>query len=121
MWPSPRVFSTDRSSACSPTWAGYTAYTIGGGQDFQADIQAFQSRGGRVIASFGGAINDELSRVCTDPAKLLAAYSAVVTRFGLDRVDFDIEGADVSDSTSDLRRAAAVAALQKQRAALGAD
>jgi hypothetical protein len=109
----------DRSSACSPTWAGYTAYTIGGGQDFQADIQAFQSRGGRVIASFGGAINDELSRVCTNPAKLLAAYSSVVTRFGLDRVDFDIEGADVSDSTSDLRRAAAVAALQKQRAAAG--
>ena len=105
----------DRSSACSPTWAGYTAYTVGGSPDFQA----FQARGGRVIASFGGAVNDELARVCTDPARLLTAYSAVVTRFGLDRVDFDIEGADVSDSASNLRRAAAVAALQKQRAAAG--
>ena len=109
----------DRSSACSPTWAGYTAYTIGGSQDFQSIVSAFQARGGRVVASFGGAANDELARVCTDPAKLLAAYSAVVSRFGLDRVDFDIEGADVSDSASNLRRAAAVAALQKQRAAAG--
>lgn len=109
----------DRSSACSPTWAGYTAYTIGGSDDFHADIQAFQAQGGRLIASFGGAANDELARVCTDPAKLLSAYSTVVTRFGLDRVDFDIEGADVSDSGSDMRRATAIAALQKLRAEAG--
>jgi len=109
----------DRSSACSPTWAGYTAYTIGGSQDFQANLRAFQAQGGRVVASFGGAINDELARVCTDPAKLLTAYSTVVSRFALDRVDFDIEGADVSDSVSNVRRATAVAALQRQRAAAG--
>lgn len=109
----------DRSSACSPTWAGYTAYTIGGSQDSLADVTAFQSHGGRVVASFGGAANDELARVCTDPAKLIAAYSTVVSRFSLDRVDFDIEGADVSDSASNVRRATAVAALQRQRAAAG--
>nr|WP_246397664.1 chitinase [Leifsonia aquatica] len=109
----------DRSSACSPTWAGYTAYTIGGAQDFQSNIAAFQSAGGRVVASFGGAVNDELARVCIDPAKVLAAYTKVVTRFGLDRVDFDIEGADVSDAAANQRRATAVAALQKQRAAAG--
>ena len=109
----------DRSSACSPTWAGYTAYAIGGSQDFQPNIAAFQAADGRVVASFGGAVNDELARVCTDPAKVLAAYTTVVTRFGLDRVDFDIEGADVSDSAANQRRATAVATLQKQRAAAG--
>ncbi|GAA4046534.1 hypothetical protein GCM10023063_37160 [Arthrobacter methylotrophus] len=109
----------DRSSACSPTWAGYTAYTIGSTGDSLAGISAFQASGGRFIASFGGAINDELARVCTNPASLLNAYTKVVTRFGLDRIDFDIEGADVSDSTSNQRRATAVAALQAQRAAAG--
>ena len=109
----------DRNSACSPTWAGYTAYTIGGSQDFIGTVNAFQAKGGRVIASFGGAVNNEISRVCTDPAKVLAAYTKVVTRFNLDRVDFDIEGADVSDSASNQRRAAAIATLQAQRAAAG--
>jgi len=109
----------DRSSSCSPTWAGYTAYTIGSTGDSLAGITTFQAGGGRFIASFGGAINDELARVCTSPAALLNAYTSVVTRFGLDRIDFDLEGADVSDSTSNQRRATAVAALQAQRAAAG--
>ena len=109
----------DRSSACSPTWAGYTAYTIGGSQDFVGTVSAFQAKGGRMIVSFGGSVNDEIARVCTDPAKVLAAYTKVVTRFNLDRIDFDIEGTDVSDSTSNKRRAAAVATLQAQRAAAG--
>ncbi len=109
----------DRASACSPTWAGYTAYTVGGSGDFLSNVSAFQSGGGQVIASFGGAINDELARVCTNSTTLLAAYTKVVTRFDLDRIDFDIEGADVSDSASNKRRATAVAALQAQRAAAG--
>jgi len=109
----------DRASACSPTWAGYTAYAVGGTGDFQPNVTAFQAGGGKVIASFGGAINDELARVCTNPATLLAAYTKVVTRFNLDRVDFDIEGADVSDAVSNQRRATAVAALQAQRSAAG--
>jgi hypothetical protein len=109
----------DRTSACSPTWAGYTAYAVGGSQDFQANIAAFQARGGKVTVSFGGAVNNELARVCTNPTTLLADYTRVVDRFGVDKVDFDIEGADVSDSTSNVRRATAVAAVQKARAAAG--
>jgi hypothetical protein len=109
----------DRSSACSPTWAGYTAYTVGTSGDFLPAISSFQSGGGTFIASFGGAINDELARVCTDPAALLAAYTKVVDRYNLDRIDFDLEGTDVSDSTANKRRASVVATLQAQRAAAG--
>jgi hypothetical protein len=109
----------DRANACSPTWAGYTEYTVGSSGDFLNTVSLFQAGGGTFIASFGGAINDELARVCTDPAKLLTAYSTVVDRYKLSRVDFDLEGADVSDSTSNKRRAAAVAALQARQAAAG--
>jgi len=109
----------DRGAPCSPTWAGYTDYAVGSTGDSLATITAFQSGGGRFVASFGGAINDELARVCTTPGSLLAAYTKVVTRFSLDRIDFDIEGADVSDSVANQRRATAVAALQAQRAAAG--
>ena len=109
----------DRNSPCNPTWAGYTAYAIGSSGDNLATITAFQNSGGNFITSFGGAVNNELARVCTDPAVLLAQYSKVVTRYNSSRIDFDIEGADVSDSTTNIRRATAVAALQKQRAAAG--
>jgi len=109
----------DRTSACSPTWAGYSAYTVGTSGDSLATISAFQAGGGQVIASFGGVINDELARVCTNPTALLAAYTKVVTRYNLTRIDFDLEGTDVSDSTSNKRRAAVVATLQAQRAAAG--
>jgi len=109
----------DRASACSPTWAGYTAYTVGTTGDNLANVSAFQASGGQVVASFGGAINDELARVCTNSTSLLAAYTKVVTRYNLNRIDFDLEGTDVSDSTSNKRRAAVVATLQAQRAAAG--
>lgn len=109
----------DRNSACNPTWAGYTAYSVGGSQDFRDNIAALQAKGGKVTVSFGGAVNNEIARVCKDPATLLAAYTKTVERFNVDRVDFDIEGADVSDSASNVRRATAVAALQKSREVAG--
>ena len=110
---------TDRNKSCSPTWAGYTAYAIGGAGDFKSTVSAFQATGGRFTVSFGGVANTELARSCTDVASLQKAYASVVDRFAVDRIDFDIEGADVSDSASNKRRAAAIAALQTQYAAAG--
>jgi len=109
----------DRSISCSPTWAGYNEYTIGTDGDFQTNISDFQASGGEFVASFGGLINDELARVCTDAPALKAAYAAVIDRFSLTRVDFDIEGADAADSASNKRRVAVIAALQSERAAAG--
>ena len=93
-----------RASTCSPTWAGYTAYTVGGTQDFVGSISKFQSGGGKFVVSFGGAVNNELAWVCTDPAALLSAYTKVVDRYNVDRIDFDIEGSDVSDPSANARR-----------------
>ncbi|WP_166785426.1 cellulose binding domain-containing protein [Cryobacterium cryoconiti] len=109
----------DRTSNCSPTWAGYTAYTVGGTQDFVGSISTFQNGGGTFVVSFGGMANNELARVCTDPAALLAAYTKVINRYNVDRIDFDIEGSDVSDPAANKRRVVAIVELQKQRAAAG--
>ncbi|CAB4999446.1 unannotated protein [freshwater metagenome] len=109
----------EAGKACSPAWGGYSAYTVGGAEDFIDVIGGFQRQGGRVIASFGGASGSELANNCTSETSLLAAYKKVIDRYSMDRIDFDIEGADIANAGSNQRRAKVVAQLQKDYAALG--
>jgi hypothetical protein len=113
------VVSDNGGSACTPAWAGFDAYRIGGPQDFHAGIAAFQASVGQVVVSFGGAVNSELARKCTDPVKLRAAYQQVVDRFGVDRIDLDIEGSALTDTAANARRATAVAGVVATQAAKG--
>ncbi len=106
-------------NACTPAWGGYADYRVGGAGDFSSAIAAFRGAGGRAIVSFGGANGTELASTCTTTAALTSAYRTVVDRYGIDRIDFDIEGAAVADPTSNQRRAAAVAQLQRDLAAAG--
>ena len=109
----------EAGTACSPAWGGYPAYAVGGADDFVDVIGGFQRQGGRVIASFGGASGSELANNCTSESSLLAAYKKVIDRYSMDRIDFDIEGADVANAGSNQRRAKVVAQLQKDYAAKG--
>ncbi|PZE39419.1 cellulose binding domain-containing protein [Curtobacterium sp. MCPF17_031] len=113
------VVSDNGGSACTPAWAGFDAYRIGGPQDFHANIAAFQASGGQVVVSFGGAVNSELALRCTDPVKLQAAYQQVVDRFGVDRIDLDIEGTALGDTAANQRRATAIAGVVAAQAAKG--
>jgi hypothetical protein len=105
--------------ACAPAWGAYSAYAVGGSGDFLASINAVQRAGGTVVVSFGGAANSELAENCTSETALLAAYAKVVDRYGLSRIDFDIEGAAVSNATANQRRARVLAQLQHDYAAAG--
>ncbi|WP_420362112.1 cellulose binding domain-containing protein [Curtobacterium aetherium] len=113
------VVSDNGGSACTPAWAGFDAYRIGGPQDFHANISAFQATGGQVVVSFGGAVNSELALKCTDPVRLQAAYQQVVDRFGVDRIDLDIEGSSLGNTAANQRRATAIAAVVRAQAAKG--
>ena len=106
-------------SACTPSWGGYADYTVGGSGDFASAISAFRGAGGRAIVSFGGASGTELASACSTSSALTSAYRTVVDRYGIDRIDFDIEGAAVAEPTSNQRRASAVAQLQRDLAASG--
>ena len=109
----------DAAMKCSPAWGGYSAYTVGGNSDFTDKISAFKDTGGKVIVSFGGASGSELADNCTDEAALLAGYKKVIDRYGIDRIDFDIEGAAVANATANQRRAKVLAKLQQEYAAAG--
>ncbi|MBI4934472.1 MAG: chitinase [Actinobacteria bacterium] len=108
----------DPDEPCAPTWGG--AYSLdSAAQDLELDrrIRQLRDAGGDVVVSFGGQANQELATVCEDDGLLTAAYRSVVERYAVDSIDLDIEGAAVADGPSIERRAAAIAAVQEERAA----
>lgn len=109
----------DREDPCSPSWGTY--YSLDAASralDLDRRIVNLRERGGDVIVSFGGAINDELATVCTDTEKLTEAYQAVIDRYDLTVLDFDIEGPAIADKAANIRRAQAIQQLQKDNPGL---
>ena len=111
-------FIINGATACTASWFG--AYDPATGWD-KADFDAIRAAGGDIQPSFGGENGTELAQSCTDVPSLTAQYQKVVDAYGLDRIDFDIEGAAVADHASIDRRSAAIAAVQAAQAAKGRD
>jgi hypothetical protein len=103
-------------SGCQANWGGY--YTMA--QNFEVnDVAALRAQGGDVIVSFGGATGTELALACSTVATLQAQYQAVIDKYNLTRVDFDVEGSALGNTTSIDRRNKAIAALQAAAASAG--
>jgi chitinase len=106
------------SGACTPTWGGtYSLDAAAVSLDLDRRVIQYRERGDAVAVSFGGSAGSELALACPEPAELADAYVEVIKRYGVSLVDFDLEGAALSDSAAVQRRAIAVASLQKQLAA----
>lgn len=107
----------DPNSACSPSWGGsYSLEQAYQELDLDRRLVRFAQLGGEAVVSFGGQHNEELAVTCTDEGKLTKAYAAVLDRYDLSVIDFDIEGAALTDHAANARRAKVVAQLQRERA-----
>jgi chitinase len=104
-------------SGCTATWED-GGYSIG---TFNSQIDALQAAGGNVIISFGGAGSTDLAQTCTSVSSLTAAYANIVNTTGVDRLDFDVEGNVLSDTSATTVRDEALAALQKENPAVQVD
>jgi chitinase len=80
-----------------------------------------QAAGGNIIISFGGESGGELAQTCTSVSQLTAAYQNVVNTYGVTRLDFDIEGGVLSDTSATALRDQALAALQAADPAVQVD
>lgn len=79
------------------------------------DIQTLRSKGGDVIISFGGAYGErEPAIVITGVITLVEAYSSVIDTYGVDYIDFDIEGAAVQNPGANSRRNRAIIMLKER-------
>ncbi len=104
-------------------WGGYSTLTPGStdsqAQSIDATIAAFKAAGGDVMVSFGGANGTSLAQYYAahgmSAQQLADAYGGVVDAYGLNRIDFDIEGGAVADPASIALNAQALKILQTAR------
>jgi chitinase len=102
-------------SGCTPIWGdslGIDTSTV------NAKIAQAQSEGAKTIISFGGAAGAELAQSCTDTNSLTAAYQSVITKYKVDHIDFDVEGAAIADTGSINRRFQAIKTLEANNSGL---
>ncbi|MFI6073328.1 carbohydrate-binding protein [Actinoplanes sp. NPDC051343] len=97
------------ASGCTPIW-GDTLTP--GNSTVDPRISRAKSEGAQPIISFGGAGGVELGQGCTNQSSLQAAYQSVITHYGINHVDFDIEGAAIADTASVDRRFKAIKGLE---------
>ncbi len=105
------------------TWGGYDVYSVGGGSDYETNVQSqisqIRDMGGDLMISFGGATGIELADSISDVNTLQAEYQKVIDAYQLTRVDFDIEGAAILHTEAVDRRSQAIAGLQAEATAEG--
>ncbi|SDM77351.1 chitinase [Actinacidiphila guanduensis] len=131
VWNSPTALTTVRNATglkyftlafvidgggCNATFNGDTSITDA---SWTSAINSLRSAGGDVIASFGGASGTEEALACTSVSSLETQYKRVIDGLNLTRLDFDIEGSALNNTTANDRRNQALADLQQQYAAQG--
>lgn len=79
---------------------------------FLKEAKAIRAAGKDIRIAFGGASGRELATDLRDEKALLAAYRSVVDLYECRYLDFDIEGAAVSDVETNARRNRALKKLQ---------
>ncbi|MFI9149862.1 cellulose binding domain-containing protein [Streptomyces sp. NPDC053367] len=108
------AFVTD-GGGCTPKWGGVTDLAS---DAVAAQIGSLRAKGGDVRVSFGGAAGSELATACSSADALAAAYGKVVDTYKLTKVDFDVEGGALPNTSANTRRAQAIARLQQQHPGL---
>ena len=96
-------------AGCDAKWGGI----VGMSENYLiSDLNALRTNGGNVIVSFGGASGTELAQACNSVSALQTQYQAVIDKYNLTHVDFDIEGGALPDAAANDRRNKAIRALQ---------
>lgn len=85
-------------------WAGRHPMQSPEADAWAANINELRAVGGDVVISFGGATGVDLARACADARQLQAQLQAVVDKYALRSVDFDVE--DFTPAAIDNRNAA---------------
>jgi len=94
---------------CEPSWGGKVP--IATDVDIAAGIAKLRATGGDVLVAFGGYDGTDLGQACSDVPNLQAAYQAVIDKYKVKILDFDVEHTAIEDPVSIDRRSQALKAL----------
>jgi len=98
---------------CTPAWEADA-----GLDDVSSDTQvapiinAIRAAGGDVVVSFGGYNGNKLGQECGTPQATAAAEQTVISKYGLNALDFDLEEPEYENSTAINNELAAAQILQ---------
>ncbi|WP_189712457.1 chitinase [Streptomyces phaeofaciens] len=109
------AFVISDGSSCTPKWNGASAVDDSA---VASRISALKESGATVRVSFGGASGKELGSTCSSASALAEAYGEALDAAGSTQADFDIEGAQLTDTDSVALRSKAIALLQEERPGL---
>ena len=140
MWPVPNLLTIAGTRGVSlvtlgfiqaapdgtPAWAGLSVLAPTSTNEqavaINQSIRSFQAAGGDVMISLGGAAGTSLAQWYAahgrTAADLAGAYAGIVDAYGLNRIDFDIEGAAVADPAAITLGSNALKLLQQSRPGL---
>jgi hypothetical protein len=97
--------------SCTLAWNGRKTDKVAAGR-YLPEIASLRALGGDVIFSFGGWSADQggtdLGDSCRSVKAIAAAYQSVVKRYGITRIDLDIEGRSLRRSAGIDRRNKAI-------------
>jgi hypothetical protein len=98
------AFVVGTGTGCSLHWDGLGATlsddTLATGATLQTTVQQMQAAGVQFIISFGGAGGTDVMSSCTSATDLQAAYQAVINRYNVTMLDFDIEGSSITNQAA---------------------
>jgi chitinase len=98
---------------CTPTWDD--GRPLASASTENGLVTAAKNAGATPILSFGGQAGNELATTCTKQSKLVAAYTSVINRFKVSKIDFDIEGAArINNTAVNGRRFTAIKTLERK-------
>ncbi len=86
---------------CTQEWGD--TEPVGNDPYIDPEIARAKSEGASVIISSGGADGYSIPWTCTDQSTIDSALQSIITDYGTDELDFDIEGAAVADTASATR------------------
>ena len=113
---------TTSKTSCTLAWDGDKAQPVSGGR-YLAEIATLRAAGGDVIPSLGGWSADqggtEIGDSCKDVNAIFVAYRDLVLKYGVSRIDMDIEGRSLTKTDGIDRRNQAIKLVQDWAASQG--
>src|SRR2546423_10292012 len=115
---------TPSKTSCTLAWNGNRTDPVSNGRYLtDGDITSLRAMGGDVIPSFGGWSADqggtEIADSCKDVKTIAAAYEDVIARYGVTRLDMDVEGRSLSNTAVIDRRNEAIQIVEDSAARQG--
>jgi len=89
------------NGSCTPAWESDAGLdNVSSDTQIAPIINAVRAAGGDVVVSFGGYGGTKLGETCGSPQATAAAEQAIINKYGLHALDFDLEEPEYENATA---------------------